>query len=542
MTIARQRSAPPSRSPLTIAVMPFDDLRQEPRTGFLAQGLAREVRNALSRVAGLRVIGDASSFAVAGQNLSDTEVGRRLGAELLLKGSLLQDGDRMRVTTELVEARTGVQVWADAQENGSADLFQLRGVVAAAVIQQLIARVGADRLGTLPPARHRHPEVFRIMLGADQLLEQTRALRMVGREAAALDAADAAQAIVDKALALDPQDPGALVAQAALVRNGWTRRLMAEPLTGAQRAAQAADLLARALATDPNDPGALAALGDYYRRFEWRWSEAETLFRRALAIDPNHLEAHWAYAYQLGTLGRGIEGLEHARAVIALDPETVWRRLTLPRLLYLVGARQAAMRLYDAELARGPTNLFLLRELYFMGLSEFDAQGLRALAARIRRTLVERPPAIEALLTRMEAGAEALVGRPDALVRMVDADAAAFGASHALKGTVQGRASVDLLFIYAMEYAWAGKIQRSLELLERALAARSLYWPPSLPYGVAQFPEPVRRHPEYAAIWRREPQRRTLVQLRLKALQQRQVAGVLPDGRRVYPKIATGQA
>jgi TolB-like protein/DNA-binding winged helix-turn-helix (wHTH) protein len=542
LTVGRRRAGQRLESPLTIAVMPFDDLRPEPRTGFLAQGLAREVRNALSRVAGLRVIGDASSFAVAGQRLSDPEVGRRLGAELLLKGSLLQDGSRTRVTTELVEARTGVQVWADAQENASGDLFQLRGVVASALIQQLIARVGPDRLGTLPPQRHRHPEVFRIMLGADQLLEQTRALRMVGQETAALDAADAAQSIVDKARALDPQDPGALVAQAALVRNGWTRRLMAEPLTGAQRAAEAAELLDRALATDPNDPGALAALGDYYRRFEWRWSEAETLFRRALAIDPNHLEAHWAYAYQLATLGRGVEGLEHARAVNALDPETVWRRLALPRLLYLVGARRSAMRLYDAELTRGPTNLFLLRELYFMGLSEFDAQGLRALAARIRRTLAERPPAIDALLTRMDAGAQALTGRPEALVRMVDADAAAFAASHALTGTVQGRASVDLLFIYAMEYAWAGQVAPSLELLEKALAARSLYWPASLPYGVAQFPEPVRRHPEYAAIWRREPKRIALARSRLTALEQGQMAGVLPNGRGVRSNIVSGEA
>jgi tetratricopeptide (TPR) repeat protein len=362
---------------------------------------------------------------------------------------------------------------------------------------------------------------------------------MVNREDEASDAADQAQDMVTRALAVDPRDPGALVVQAALVRNGWTRELARQPLSGPQRAASAAELLRQALTADPNDPSALAALGDYYRRFEWRWDEAETLFRRALAIDPNHLEAHWAYGHQLGTLGRVLEHLEHARALMRLDPETVWRRLDMPRALYQLGDHGGAMALYESELAANPDNLFLLRELYFIHLTESDAAGLAARIRRVRDDIwkARPPPAVAALLARAAAGLEALQGRPAALIGMVDKDVAAYDAGAALAGTRQGRASVDFLFIYAMEYAWAGAVGPAIRMLDRALAGRSVYWPASLPFGCAHFPAAMRADPRYAALWRTEPKRQELVRTRLLAVERRQMSGYLPDGRRVMPKI-----
>jgi TolB-like protein/DNA-binding winged helix-turn-helix (wHTH) protein len=521
----------------TVAVLPFDDLTPTPGSRYLALGLAREVRNSLSRVAGLSVIADASSFGLARGGLTDQALGARLGADLLLKGSVAQMAGDVRISTELIDIARGLQVWAETHESRGGDLFQLQDQVAGAVIQELIARVGAGRIRQPPAPRPRDPEVFRIMLGAGQLLEQTRALRMVNREAEALDAADQVQALVDRAAAVDPRDAGVLVAEATLVRNGWTRALASQPLSGAQRADAAAELLRNALVTDPNDPSALAALGDYYRRFEWRWDEAETLFQSALAIDPNHLEAHWAYGYQLGTLGRALEGLTHARAVLRLDPETVWRRLALPRILYTVGADAECKARYDTELAANPDNLFLIRELYFRGLTESDPAALRRLVVRVRDDLWRgRPPLpVQALLARIGAGVEALEGRPAALIALVDADVAAYDDR---AGTKQGRASVDFLFIYAMEYGWAGAIGPAITMLDRALAARSLYWPSCLPFGRQHFPAAVRGDPRYAALWRTDPKRAELVARRLDAAQRRQMLGYLPDGRRVAPSAA----
>jgi len=532
---ARPRPA----APVTIAVLPFDDITPGEATRFLAVGLAREVRNSLSRIAGLAVVADASSFALSAQRMGDAEIGRRLGASLLLKGSIAQAAGETRVGAELVDLASGLQVWSDTQQSHGGDLFKLQDQVAGAIIQELIARIGPGRLRAPPPLRRRDPEVFRIMLGANDLLEQTRALGMVNRAEAASDAADQAQDLVSRALAIDPQDPGALVVQAALVRNGWPRALARQPLSGAQRAASAADLLRQALAADPNDPSALAALGDYYRRFEWRWDDAETLFQRALAIDPNHLEALWAYGHQLGTLGRALEHLQHARVIMKLDPETVYRRLDMPRVLYLLGDHAGSMAFYESLLAANPANLFLLRELYFIHLTERDAAGLASRIAHVRDDLWKGapPPAVAGLLTRAEAGLEALQGRPAALIAMVDKDVAAYDTGAGLAGTSQGRASVDFLFIYAMEYAWAGAVGPAIRMLDRALAGRSVYWPASLPFGYAHFPAAMRADPRYAALWRTDPKRQELVSARLRSIERGQMAGYLPDGRRVTPKI-----
>lgn len=531
--------SPPPPAPVTIAVMPFDDLSPGQETRYLAQGLAREVRNSLSRVAGLSVIADASSFALSGRDLTDKAIGSRLGADLLLKGSVADRSGDVRITTELIDLASDLQIWAETHESKGGDLFQLQDAVAGAVIQELIARVGAKRIQHPPQPRRRDPEVFRIMLGANQLIEQTRALRMVNRLEDAFDAADTAQDLVNRALAIDPADPGALVVQSVLVRNGWTRVLAKQPMSTAQRGAAAAELLRQALTTDPNDPSALAWLADYYRRIEWRWSDAETLYQRALAIDPNHLEAHWGYGYQLDMLGRALEALTHARALMRLDPETVWRRLALPRILRTAGVHAESWRQFNAELAQNPGNLFLIREMYGNRLTESDAAGISELIRRVRDELWRGapPPPIAAMLARAAAGAEALQGRPAALLTMVDADVAAYEAGGDRGGTPQGRASVDFLFIYAIEYAWAGAVTPALNLLDRALAGRSTYWPDSMPFGIAHFPAVVRADPRWAALWRSDPKRQEIVASRLRAVQHGQMAGYLPDGRRVIPKL-----
>ncbi|WP_309605787.1 winged helix-turn-helix domain-containing protein [Phenylobacterium sp.] len=531
------RPAPPA--PVTIAVMAFDDLSPGQDTRYLAQGLAREVRNSLSRVAGLSVIADASSFALSGLNLTDKVIARRLGADLLLKGSVAQSSGNVRISTELIDLASERQVWAETHESNGGDLFQLQDAVAGAVIQQLIGRIGADRIQQPPQPRRRDPEVFRVMLGANQLIEQTRALRMVNRVEAAFDAADEAQVLVSRALHIDPRDPGALVVQSVLVRNGWTRALARQPLSTAQRGAAAAELLRQALTTDPNDPGALAWLADYYRRIEWRWDDAATLYQRALAIDPNHLEAHWGYGYQLDMLGRALEALTHARALMRLDPETVWRRLALPRILRTVGASTESWRLFNAELTQNPGNVFLIREMCGNRLTQSDAPGLDHLIRRVREELWRgAPPApVAALLARAAAGAEALRGRPAALLALVDADVATYDAGGELGGTPQGRASVDFLFIYAIEYAWAGAVTPALSLLDRALAGRSTYWPDSMPFGLAHFPATVRADPRYAALWQSDRKRQQIVASRLRSVQHGQMAGYLPDGRRVTPRL-----
>ena len=492
------------------------------------------MRGVLSQMAGLRVIADSSSALVSAQKLSPTEIARRLGADLLLTGAVTQSGGAVRISLELVDPRSGVEVWSRTTDGRIDDLFRLMDTASAEALAALTARIGPDHARAPSAQRPRNATVFRNVLEADDLLERSRTLRMVGSDAEGLDAADRAWDLAQASLRIDPNDVGALLIIATLTRNGWTRALAAQPATQAERAAAAADVIRRALTSDPNDPAALSALGDYYRRFEWRWKEAETLFRRALAANPSLIEAHWAFGYELGELGRSKEGLVHAREVFRLDPEDPYRRIALPRLLYLVGDREAALRRYDIELAAAPENVFLVQEVYQTLLQEANVGALLRFKAKLTGDLWKGrqiPPKISALMARTDAAVAALRGSPDRLVAMVDADVAAYdGAGRSVAATQHGRASIDLLFIYAMEYAWAGATGRALDLLARALAGLSLYYVAALPYGPAEFPEPMRSDPRYAALWRSDPRLIELMASRQQARAAGQTAGPFKRG------------
>ncbi|HEV7385098.1 MAG TPA: hypothetical protein VGN89_09480, partial [Phenylobacterium sp.] len=510
-------------------------LSSDPRAAYLSLGLTRAVRDALSRVGGLRVIADTSSVALAQQKLGLAEIARRLGAELLLSGAVTESDSAVRISMELVDPKAGVQVWSQTQNGRLDDLFRLLDGASTAALEALAGRIGPDRFHAPPTLRRRDPVAFRNVLEADVLMDRSRTLRMVGRDAEGDDAADRAWDLAQAALRIDPGDVGALLIIANLTRNGWTRVLAAQQATTAERASAAAEVIRRALASDPNDPAALTALGDYYRRFEWRWTEVENLLRRAIAANPSLTEAHWAYGYELGELGRAKEGLVQAREVFRLDPENPYRRVALARLLYLAGERGAALARYDQELAAGPANVFLIREIYLMHLAEANVGALRRLRARVADELWRgrsTPPAIAALMTRTDAAMAALQGAPQALIAMVDADVAAFDAAgRSMAATQQGRASVDLLFIYAMEYAWSGATERALGLLARALAGRSLYWVPSLPYGPVEFPQPMRDDPRYAALWRSDARLAELIAARRKARAAGQMTGPYRPGK-----------
>ena len=532
--LLRDRWLGSTGEPLTLAVMPFTNLSRDPGSAYLSAGLTRAVRDVLSQVGGLRVIADASSSLLSEKMLSQAEVARRLGADLLLTGAVTESAGAVRISLELVDPKSGVVVWSRTTNGRVDDLFRLLDAASAEALAALTGRIAPDRLRARPALRPRNPVVFRNVLEADDLLERSRTLRMLGSEAEGLDAADRAWDLAQASLRIDPNDVGALLVIATLTRNGWTRALAAQPATQAERAAASADVIRRALTSDPNEPAALSALADYYRRFEWRWKEAETLFRRAIAGNPSLIEAHWAFGYELNELGRAKEGLVHAREVFRLDPEDPYRRVALPRLLYTAGERDAALKRYDIELAAAPANVFLIQEIYQTHLAEANVGALLRLKAKVTGQLWkgrQTPPGISAVMARVDAAVAALRGAPDRLVALVDADVAAYDlAGRGVAATQRGRASIDLLFIYAMEYAWAGATGRGLDVLARALAGRSLYYVAALPYGPTEFPEPMRSDPRYAALWRSDPRLAELIEQRRLARAAGQCAGPFKRG------------
>lgn len=537
--LRRQRDAAARAGSLVVLVSPFEADGKDKRLYWAAQAASISVRADLGRVPNLEVIAATSSAAIARERLSAQEIGKRARADLVIEGNMLADSGGLRLQLAISDTATGRQIWSTVIAAPAVALEQLQQDAAAAIIEQI-----ASSLAPLAPpstyrSRPRDPEAYRLTTQAQALCDEARSLRMGDDVEAAFDRADQADRLVRQAMEIDPQDPGALLVLAQLTRNGWTRRLAATNLTADQRARQATDHIRRALHADPANPDTLAMLGDYYRRFEWRWNDAEALFQRAIAINPSHAEAHWSYAHQLGTLGRALEGLDHALKLFQLDPEHLWRRITFPRLLYLCGQRQAAIRRYRLELAAAPGNLFLLYEMHLLHLSERDIAGLRTLAASVAALWngATMPAGVRALATRIDAAVAAIQGHPAPLEALLDADFAELTSGKRGAATMRARARNDLPFILAMEYSVTDNIGRSIDLLDSALAAQSLYWPACLPFGHIQFPARMRADARFAALWRRDSRLADAISRRQRALLDGQSAGIGPDGRISKPII-----
>ena len=496
---------------LTLAVLPFDSIGTGSEDGALATGMSREIRNTLSRVRGLRVVSDSSSFAVASEPLSATDMGKRLNADLLLDGSFAREGETIRLSAELVDGWSGVNLWTGSNEGPAADLENLRQEMSAQVFQQLVQRLGPNRLEMSAPPRSSDQRAYKLLVEARELLESMTKSRMRGRPDQGLDAGDKANALVERALEIEPESALGLRLKAQIIAMGATRELFAQDIPGPDRQAESAVLLRRALAVDPDNPSALAALGEYYRRFQWRWTEARSLLERALALDPNHVDAHLSYNYYLSGAGRCIEALQHARTAIEIDPEFGWRTLGVPRALKCLGRFEESDAAYQKALAQDPSNLFILREVYLNKLVRRDAKGLRDLRTYVRDTLWKGAPepAVQGWLDWTEIAANALDGDTAPFIEVIEQDVRSGGLGPnvpRIPGIVENqRGHAEEMWIQAVEFAVAGAPKRSVELFEQSMKFGTLYIPETMPYGAFEFSAEVRADPRYQAIWKTDP-------------------------------------
>ena len=141
-------------------------------------------------------------------------------------------------------------------------------------------------------------------------------------------------------------------------------------------------------------------------------------------------------------------------------------------------------------------------------------------------------------MARLAHAADALRGSPAALIETVDADVAAFDRAGASSFAGEARAGSDLLYIYAVEYAWAGADEAAVAMFQRAFAARSLYWPATLPFGPAPLPARLRRDPRYRALWSRDAALQKLLEMRRWAAGADQMASIADNGHRSGPSRA----
>ena len=125
----------------SIAVLPFDNLSGQPEETYFSDGITEDIITGLARFRSLFVVARNSSFAFRGKPTSLAEIGRQLGVAYLLEGSIRRAGERVRVTAQLLEADTGMHIWADRYDRGLEDIFAVQEEVARTIVSTLVGRI-----------------------------------------------------------------------------------------------------------------------------------------------------------------------------------------------------------------------------------------------------------------------------------------------------------------------------------------------------------------------------------------------------------------
>jgi serine/threonine-protein kinase len=291
----------------SVAVLPFENATGDPANDYLSDGISESLINKLSTLPGLRVISRRSAFAFKGQKLGPAEIGRKLGVDALLLGSLAQRGGNLAITAELVSVRDDTQLWGEKYARRADDVLQVEGEIAATIARTLRRQLSGEETKKLARAATDDPEAYRLYLRGRDFL--------VGNQQEMDKSVDFFQQAVAKA-------PEYALAHAGLAeahtRQSFLRASGREEPLGKARAA-----VNRALELDPDLAEAHTALGLVRFYFEWDWAGAEAELRRALELNPGSRAAHEEYGWFLTALGRLDEGLASSREAARLDPLSV---------------------------------------------------------------------------------------------------------------------------------------------------------------------------------------------------------------------------
>ena len=321
----------------SIVVLPFVDLSENKDQEYISDGIAEELINLLAQIPQLRVISRSSAFSFKGQAMSTTAIAKRLKVDHVLEGSVRRAGDRLRVTVQLINAQTDEHLFSQNYDRTLNDIFDIQDEIAASVVDRLKLILFDDR----PQPSAVDPRAYDEYLRGRYLAEQIHEASM--RQA---------QVRLENAVRIAPDFADAWVALGDVYRFRTGRGQM-DQQQGLRLAHEAA---AKALAIDPENPGAYVLRGRIASDFDWDWQSADADFQMAARLDPSSPHALRGAAGLAQTLGRPDEALRMAQEAVLLDPVSV------PVLQNLALIQLNAGRLHEAEatvrglIARDPTH------------------------------------------------------------------------------------------------------------------------------------------------------------------------------------------
>ena len=284
----------------TLAVMPFVNQTGDAKDEYFSDGLTDELIRGLSRIQGLRVTAGSVVFRFKGQRCDARQIGKELGVEAVLEGSVWRTGDRIRISVNLVGVKDGFNLWAQRFNSNLDDVLSIQDEVCSAVAETMNIRLASQ----LPKAHPRNATAYMQYLKGVYLLKKRRP-----------DAIRRAFEYQQEAIRLEPDwaEPYYSAAMSFIVRTIYGEMPSGTGLPEAE------SLISKGLALDENSANLHSTLG-MLRMFQWRWAESEKAHRRAISLEPGNAFPRQCYPILCSFLGRHDEAVMHASKAVELDP------------------------------------------------------------------------------------------------------------------------------------------------------------------------------------------------------------------------------
>lgn len=314
---------PPSAraSKIMLVVLPFENLSGDPQQEFFSDGLTEEMIAQLGQLnpQALGVIARTSAMRYKTAPKDVAQIGRELNVEYLLEGSVRREGDRIRVTAQLIQVSDRTHLWAQTYEREAASLLAIQRDVADQVIAAL-------KLQLLPGQRAAWTHQLRDDPAAHEAYLQGRHLWNQRNP----DSVQKAVLYFEEAIRRDPSYARAYVGLSDCYNLLASYSVLPANVANAKAKAAAT----RALELDPALAEAYASLGFSKLEYDWDWAGAQSAFEKAIQLDPNYATARQWYSLYLNALGRSEEAVAEAREALRLDPLSPIVALALGSRLY----------------------------------------------------------------------------------------------------------------------------------------------------------------------------------------------------------------
>lgn len=357
----------------SIAVLPFTAMSSDPEQEFFADGLVEDILTTLSKLSGLAVIARHSSFAYKGRHVDVRQVARELGVRYVLEGSVRKAGERIRITAQLIDASTGVHIWAERFDRSVDDIFAVQDEITLRLATEMQVRFTEGEQARLRYTTTSNVEAWSIWI---------QGLRHVRGPVTAENQIHARRCW-EQALALDPSSAplNAMLGftHYADARFGWwdEREIALE---------KAATYAERALRIDPNTPDAYRTVAGILL-MRSRFDDAVKAALRAVELCPSLPDGLVFASFALQSAGRASEGISLIERAMTLSPTYPANYLgQLGNAYRLVGRNDEAMAAFLAYHARSPG--FGLADIVMLQAQSGQLEAARKIAAEL---VVARP-------------------------------------------------------------------------------------------------------------------------------------------------------